>query len=301
MFRSRIFGTPPEPVFNMKTACLPPELLEEALYALAAENEKSMNSANGLQGFFKGGKNAEYVFLLCEEMGLPTQTRFLAIEIFDRFMAKHVCDLYDLIRSNSETNLQRNWKEVENRIKTQLPLRVMSCVQLASKLTSHYKAITPSKGQRFLNSIGHCYTLGSIVKSELRILQTLDYHILITTPLTFLETILEILGHNDTQAQVKLLHDASVKLLDIVYLKFEEIYSKLCMAATGESCVKDGRQSLAIISSDLMLLAVSVIGAASYIVNQTTSDMVIEQLGLITQIPVDDVLDFATIIIENTL
>lgn len=58
MFRSRIFGTPPEPVFNMKTACLPPELLEEALYALAAENEKSMNGANGLQGFFKGGKNA---------------------------------------------------------------------------------------------------------------------------------------------------------------------------------------------------------------------------------------------------
>ena len=28
---------------------------------------------------------------------------------------------------------------------------------------------------------------------------------------------------------------------------------------------------------------------------------VIEQLGLITQIPVDDVLDFATMIIENTL
>ena len=119
---------------------------------------------------------SEYVFLLCEEMGLPAQTRFLALEIFDRqvktcckadfniffkenptlphfpkavnfwttdsshrFMAKHICDLYELIRSNSETNLLRNWTEVENRIKTQLPLRVMSCVQLASKLTSHYK------------------------------------------------------------------------------------------------------------------------------------------------------------------
>ncbi|XP_078361348.1 cyclin N-terminal domain-containing protein 1-like [Oculina patagonica] len=301
MYKSRIFGTPPEPVFNMKSACLPPELLEEALYVLAAENEKSMNDANGMQGFFKGGNTAEYVFLLCEEMGLPTQTRFLAIEIFDRFMAKHVCDLYELIRSNSETNLQKNWKEVENREKTQLPLRVMSCVQLASKLTSHYKAITPSKGQRFLNSIGHCYTLGSIVKSELRILQTLDYHILITTPLTFLETILEILGHNDSRAQVKLLHDASVKVLDIVYLKFEKIYTKLCMAATGENCIKDGRQNLSVLTNDLMLLAVSVIGAASYIVNQATSDMVVEQLGLITQIPVDDVLDFATIIIENTL
>lgn len=62
-----------------------------------------------------------------------------AFEIFNRFMSKHVCGLYELIRSNSETNQQKNWKEVENRVKTQLPLRVMSCVQLASKLTSHYK------------------------------------------------------------------------------------------------------------------------------------------------------------------
>ena len=74
---------------------------------------------------------------------------------------------------------------------------------ILKKFTSHgsgsfililSQAITPRTGQRFLNSIGHCYTLGSIVKSELRILKTLDYHILITTPLTFLETILEILG-----------------------------------------------------------------------------------------------------------
>lgn len=72
---------------------------------------------------------------------------------------------------------------------------------------------------------------------------------------------------------MKLLHEASVKLLDIVYLKYEEIYSKLCMAATGENCIND-RQKLSVLANDLMLLAVSVIGAASYIVNQTTSDMV---------------------------
>lgn len=128
MYKNRIFGTPPEPVFNMKSACLPPELLEEALYVLADENEKSMDNASGIQGFFKGGKTAgkrvhlhviyflifvekaellkktqslgsltswtshvcvlpiisEYVFLLCGEMGLPMETRFLAIEIFDK-------------------------------------------------------------------------------------------------------------------------------------------------------------------------------------------------------------------------
>lgn len=61
MYKSRIFGTPPEPVFNMKSACLPPELLEEALYVLADENEKSMDDASAIQGFFKGGKTAGYL------------------------------------------------------------------------------------------------------------------------------------------------------------------------------------------------------------------------------------------------
>ena len=70
-----------------------------------------------------------------------------------------------------------------------------------------------------------------------------------------------------------------MKVLDIVYLKFEEIYSKLCMVATGENhCTKDGRQSLSVLTSDLMLLAVSVIGAASYIVNKATSDLVIDYI-----------------------
>lgn len=58
MIRNKIFGTPPEPVFNMKSAGLTAELLEEALYVLADENEKKMDKASDRQGFFKGGKTA---------------------------------------------------------------------------------------------------------------------------------------------------------------------------------------------------------------------------------------------------
>lgn len=51
------------------------------------------------------------------------------------------------------------------------------------------------------------------------------------------------------------------------------------MVATGENyCTKEGRQSLSVLTSDLMLLAVSVIGAASYIVNKGTSDMVTDDI-----------------------
>lgn len=81
-------------------------------------------------------------------------------------------------------------------------------------------------------------------------------------------------GHNDSKAQVKVLHDTSAKILDIVYLKYHDLYTKLCTAATGEKCSKDDRHKVAVLASDHMLMSVSVIGSASYIVDQTSSDMV---------------------------
>lgn len=73
---------------------------------------------------------------------------------------------------------------------------------------------------------------------------------------------------------MKVLHDISMKVLDIVHLQHYELYTKLCMAATGEKCTKEDRQKLAVLASDNMLMAVSVIGGASYIVDQSTSDVV---------------------------
>lgn len=56
-------------------------------------------------------------------------------------MAKHISELYEFVRSNNDDNQKRNWHEVEKRIKTQLPLRIVSCTQIASKLLSHYEVI----------------------------------------------------------------------------------------------------------------------------------------------------------------
>ena len=56
------------------------------------------------------------------------------------------------------------------------------------------QSMSANKARRFLNSIGHRYTIESVLKSEMRVLKTLEYHLMITTPLNYLETILEILG-----------------------------------------------------------------------------------------------------------
>lgn len=56
------------------------------------------------------------------------------------------------------------------------------------------QSMSANKARRFLNSIGHRYTIESVLKSEMRVLKTLDYNVMITTPLNYLEAILEILG-----------------------------------------------------------------------------------------------------------
>lgn len=60
-------------------------------------------------------------------------------------MAKHISELYEFVRSNTEDNQKGNWRDVEKRIKTQLPLRIVSCTQIASKLLSHYEVILEKK------------------------------------------------------------------------------------------------------------------------------------------------------------
>lgn len=115
----------------------------------------STNTLSGTWNFWQASKNLLQIRLV---LGLPKAVNLSTCTINSsrRFMAKHICDLYELIRSNSETNLQRNWKEVENRVKTQLPLRVMSCVQLASKLTSHYKVKSRNSYIKTLNELLLC-------------------------------------------------------------------------------------------------------------------------------------------------
>lgn len=97
--------------------------------------------------------------------------------------------------------------------------------------------------------------------------------VLVYSKITIFSTFLYA-GHNDSRAQVKVLHDISTKVLDIVYLKYHEMYTKLCMAATGEKSTNEDRRKLALLASNQMFLAVSVIGATSYVVDQTSSDMV---------------------------
>ncbi|XP_077989822.1 cyclin N-terminal domain-containing protein 1-like [Glandiceps talaboti] len=302
MSMEQIFGSPPEPVFNLQGACIPAELLEDMLYILASESEENAKSCLGQNyGRFCGGKVADYIFLLCDYFKQPPETRFLAVHIFDKFMAKHVCGLYKHICTSTKyRDRKTEWKTLENKLGRLMCLRMVSSVQLASKLCSHYKIVTLRKCQRFLSTAGHQYTMDSIMLSELSILKTLDYQVPSTSPLTYVEALLEILGHNDNTTNVKVLHAACIDVLDVTFLRRHVVYNKLCAIATGSMSVsEEDRARFTAVEQDNMFLAVAIIGAATHAVDMSVYERLVGHLSKITRIPPDDIVDFSQVLVQE--
>lgn len=88
-------------------------------------------------------------------------------------------------------------------------------------------------------------------------------------------------GHNATGIDVKRLHDVSVKVLDVSYLLRSEVYSELVRRSqavpsrrTRETASHHTGASSEKQQADFMWLAAAVIGAASFFVDQKTSDQV---------------------------
>ena len=54
-------------------------------------------------------------------------------------MIKHIEELYKHILTSEKYTKKNDWLAIQERIKNQVMLRIASCCQIASKLTSHYK------------------------------------------------------------------------------------------------------------------------------------------------------------------
>ena len=59
--------------------------------------------------------------------------------IYFRFLYNHVHDLHDHVLKLPMKRQIKEWQKIQDSVSNQVLLRVVSCCQIASKLTSHYK------------------------------------------------------------------------------------------------------------------------------------------------------------------
>lgn len=183
-------------------------------------------------------------------------------------------------------------------MKHQIVLRAVTCVQLASKLSSHYHLVTLHHAKSFLISCGYRYAATSLVQSEVRVLKTLNFQVHEPTPLEFIEALLGVLGHNDKSIRVKQLHGIATKILDVFYLQQDNIYARL-EESLSEHAEEARSKTMTAVKMDLMLLSTSVISAAAFILKHSQSEVVTGLLSQVTCIADSDILNFASILLEE--
>ncbi|XP_071307227.1 cyclin N-terminal domain-containing protein 1 isoform X3 [Agelaius tricolor] len=243
-----------------------PEIIEDTLIHLAKENEQYLSELPEQAGCFKETRIVEFIFLLSEKWHLDQSTRYQAVELLERFMIKQVEQMCD---DRGSTQGQRSsWSSVRDQITNTFVLRLVSCVQLASKLSLHYSRVTSDTALTFLQSIKYSYTKQELLESELAVLNTLHFHINVSTPLAYVELLLEVLGYNGCLLPAKPLHQLCVQLLDLCYLTRETIYDTLLKIAIENSTPSKLQiAKFLTVKEDFMLLAVGVISTGVFILS----------------------------------
>ncbi|XP_045743994.1 cyclin N-terminal domain-containing protein 1 [Mirounga angustirostris] len=279
------------------------ETIEDALLHLAQQNEQAVQEAAGRMGSFRETRIVEFVFLLSEQWCLEKSVSYQAVEILERFMVKQAENM------NRQATIQlrekkeaQNWKALKEQLFNKFILRLVSCVQLASKLSFHYKIISNVTVLNFLQSLGYVHTKEELLESELDVLKSLNFQINLPTPLAYVEMLLEVLGYNGCLVPATQLHATCLTLLDLVYLLHEPIYGSL-LRASIENSVPSQLQGEKFVSvkKDFMLLAVGIIAASAFIQNHECWSQVVGHLQSITGIALESIAEFSYAILTHSV
>ncbi|KAM3870145.1 LOW QUALITY PROTEIN: cyclin N-terminal domain-containing protein 1-like [Diretmus argenteus] len=237
----------------------------------------------------------KYIFLIIEDLRLDPLVGYHAIELFERFMIKHLEDLFTApTPQGAAADLPRNYEEVYEKLRKKTPLIVFSCVQLASKLSLHSRIIDNNTAVHFLHSMGDSVSKQTLLESELMVLKGLEFRLNVPNPMTYVEILLEVLGYNESSIPVERLHHMCHHVLQFTYLQRTAIYDSLLMATTQcLSPTREQRKKFVTVTEDCMLLGVGVIAVATYILILSKWEQVVEELSHMTGISRRSICDFA--------
>ncbi|KRZ29859.1 Golgi SNAP receptor complex member 2 [Trichinella pseudospiralis] len=181
---------------NFGKMTISPEILQDWLSELYSFNRRRMEAAatEGLCSFLTR-QTVEFLFAVCDEMQLMHELRYTACTIFDIFISRLVNSLWLYIRDRCESKekLLEDWQLITEKLEKGMILRIISCVQVASKLECEPEFVTVSKAKQFLKKFGLVYSNEQILKSELRVAKTLKYFLQIPSPMCYTETLLKVL------------------------------------------------------------------------------------------------------------
>ncbi|XP_011495268.1 PREDICTED: uncharacterized protein LOC105360157 isoform X2 [Ceratosolen solmsi marchali] len=167
------------------------------------------------------------IFIISNSFHIEPYAKYLAVHLLDKYMS---CLFWELISSCSEVT-ESTMRQLYDKMSCQMKLVLASCLQIASKVDLYKTGLGISQIQDLLQSIDpeRDYSKSSISSCELRILKSLDFRLPLCLPIHAVEIFLAFAELSSKH----LIRDTCINLLDIAYLRHEEVFRQLHLMARG--------------------------------------------------------------------
>uniref|UniRef100_A0A915BGW3 Cyclin N-terminal domain-containing protein n=1 Tax=Parascaris univalens TaxID=6257 RepID=A0A915BGW3_PARUN len=255
------------PNFDDSHNSLSEDMYEDWLCILAAENIQRIHDAVEWDHVFLTSATVQYIFTVCVRLRLPHEVKYLAALIYNDFMLAHVEDLYKICYESNVSNEQkmREWKQIESNLSRQTTLRILSAIQIASKLHSFHDSLSRKLVRFCLRTLGYAYTEDSIIHSEIRVLTSIDWKLSFRqTPLVYAETLLKMLERRSLMQFDTATYWQFVLLsMDCVFMFWDDILNRLLINILGSAGYNFPRYQFCRVRADWMLLGASIVAAAA--------------------------------------
>jgi len=187
-------------------------------------------------------------FKIAEYLELEPNVKYMAIQLYDRFMYKHFWEIYKTEIANDLSEV--SWLQVCERTSNQTKLNLMSCFQLACKMDSH-----------------SC-VLGI---SQIKVFRTVDFQMPLYTPLNCIEILLAATGLGEMPNTINI----SIDLLDLAYLKYDKLHSQFRLRCMHKDSVRKNREhvtrKLISLKSNVLFLSAAIVYCATFFLCLETS------------------------------
>lgn len=254
-------------------------LLDDVFEIICRKNSHLSSRSNH---FTLDRKLPEVIFYFCQCFKLAPEAQFFAIELFQEF---------------TRNFLQQNSKIKEKVLSfcSKSTLYILVCVQISSKMSSHYKAIPQKAIVTHLNQITTMkqqkITKRDVILAELEILKTVNYDLNFLLPLDIIDLLLFFvqnwLKENNPQRlqNCTKLKETCLSILQMVYLRQHQILTDFDRGSVQGYCK--------------LLLSVAVICVAVFIVDDDLSEVMAVFMANKCNLDHSELLKLSVCIIEN--
>ena len=229
-------------------------------------------------------KLPEVIFYFCDLFKLAPEASFFAIELFHEFTRKYI---------------QQFSKQKDKMVSycTKSTLYVLVCIQISSKMSSHYKAIPQRCVINHLNNMSisrhrKIISKREVITAELEILETVNYDLNFLLPLDVIDIMLYFvqnwLKDNNPKALENCSHlkETCLSILEMVYLRQHQILVDFMKDVPHTDC-------------NQIMLSIAVICVAVFIVDDDLSEILAVFMAEKCKIDHTVLLKLSVCIIEN--